>query len=190
MRYVMRKKLFSLGSDFTIRDAEGNDVFFVDGKVLSLRDQLIFQDMQGTELAVIQKKLLSWGPTYEIYHGGELKAVVKESLFTLLGHRFTVDDENGPDDLEARGNFTNHQYSFTRGEQEVAQVSESWFSMTDTYGVDVAEGQDDVKAGASASPTKATAGNRVRKPFPSRSPSRAVSQRNFQCRTVEVSPSA
>jgi len=144
MRYIMKKKLLSFGADFTIRDAGGNDVYFVDGKVFSLRDQLVFQDMRGNELAVVQRKLLSWGPTYEIYHRGQLEAVVKESLFTLLGHRFAVDDEHGPDDLEARGNFTNHQYTFTRGGQEVAQVSESWFTLADTYGVDVADGQDDV----------------------------------------------
>ena len=144
MRYIMKKKLFSLGADFTIKDADGNDVFFVDGKVLSLRDRLVFQDMKGNELAVVQKKLFSWGPTYEIYHGGELKAVVKESLFTLVGHRFTVDDENGPDDLEARGSFTDHQYTFTRAGQVVAEVSESWFTIPDTYGVDIAANQDDV----------------------------------------------
>jgi uncharacterized protein YxjI len=93
---------------------------------------------------VIQKKLLSWGPTYEIYHGGALVAVVKESLFTLLGHRFTVDDQNGSDDLIARGNFTDHQYTFSRGDAEVARVSESWFTIADTYGVDINDGEDDV----------------------------------------------
>jgi uncharacterized protein YxjI len=143
MRYMMRKKLFSLGADFTIKDADGHDVFFVDGKAFSLRDQLAFQDMSGNELCVIQRKLLSWGPTYEIYHKGELEAVVKESLFTLLGHRFNVDGP-GTDDLEAKGNFTNHQYTFTRNGREVASVSESWFSVADTYGVEIAEGQDDV----------------------------------------------
>jgi uncharacterized protein YxjI len=141
---MMRKKLFSLTSRFNIQDADGNDAFVVNGKALSLRDSLSFEDLNGNELAVIQRKLLSWGPTYEIYHNRQLKAVVKESLFTLLGHRFTVDDENGADDLEARGNFTDHQYTFTRGGQPVAQVSESWFTLADTYGVDIAPGQDDV----------------------------------------------
>lgn len=144
MRYVMRKKLFSLGADFTIRDADGRDVFFVDGKVLTLHDRLVFEDMQGNELAVVQRRLLSWGPTYEIYHAGTLRAVVKEAVFSFLGHRFTVDDENGPGDLEARGDFTNHQYTFTRHGDVAAEVSESWFSMTDAYGVDVVAGQDDV----------------------------------------------
>jgi len=144
MRYMMKKKLLSWGNDFTIKDANGGDAFFIDGKVFSIRDKLVFQDMRGNELAVVQKKLVSFGPTYEIYHAGQLKAVVKESLFTLFGHRFTVDDERGAGDLEAKGNFTDHQYTFSRGGREVAQVSESWFSITDTYGVDVADGEDDV----------------------------------------------
>jgi uncharacterized protein YxjI len=143
MRYVMKQKLFSWGDDFTIRDAGGRDVFFVDGKGFTLGDQLSFQDMQGHELAFIKQKLLSWGPTYEIHRNGALAAVVKKELFTFIHHRFTV-DVPGPDDLEAAGSFTDHEYAFTRGGQTVATVSKQWFSWTDTYGVDVAEGEDDV----------------------------------------------
>jgi uncharacterized protein YxjI len=144
MRYILRKKLFSFGGKFNIRDANGNDVFVANGKALSFRDQFTFEDMHGNELVVIQRKLLSWGPTYEIYHAGHLVAVVKEALFTLLGHRFTVDDQHGPADLEAKGNFTGHQYTFTRAGQVVAEVNQAWFTIADTYGVEIADGQDDV----------------------------------------------
>ncbi len=142
MRYVMKQKLWAIGADFTIKDESGRECFFVDGKVLTLRDTLSFQDMQGNEICFIQRKLLSWGPTYEIYHASQLVAVVKESVFTLLGHRFYVDVE-GPDDIEAKGNLTNQEYAFTRGGRQLAQVSKAWFSWTDTYGVDIASGQDD-----------------------------------------------
>ncbi len=37
-----------------------------------------------------------------------------------------------------------HEYSFLRGGQTVATVSKRWFSMSDTYGVDIAPGEDDV----------------------------------------------
>jgi uncharacterized protein YxjI len=144
MRYMMKQKLFSLGADFTIKDEQGNDVYFVDGKFLSLRDELTFKDMAGNELCVLRRKLLSWGPTYEIYHQGQLVAVVKESLFTLFGHRFTVDDTAGPDDLEAQGSFSDHEYTFTRGGRAMASVSKAWFSIADTYGVGINDGQDDV----------------------------------------------
>ncbi len=42
MRYVMKQKLFSWGDDFYIRDADGNDVFYVNGKAFSLGNQLSF----------------------------------------------------------------------------------------------------------------------------------------------------
>jgi uncharacterized protein YxjI len=143
MRYVMRQKLFSWGDDFTIKDDAGNDVFFVDGKAFSIGDKLSFQDMQGSELAFIRQRLLAWGPTYEVYRGGTLAATVKKQLFTFFTCRFTV-DVPGPDDLEAAGDFLDHEYEFRRGGRAVATVSKRWFSWTDTYGVDIADREDDV----------------------------------------------
>ncbi len=149
MRYVMKQKLFSWGDDFRIKDADENDVFFVDGKALSFGDKLSFQDMSGNELAFIRQKLLSWGPTYEITRDGRLAAVVKKSLFTFFRCQFTV-DVPGPDDLEADGDFSHHEYKFTRHGEAVASVSKKWFSWSDTYGVDIAPGEDDVLILASA----------------------------------------
>lgn len=146
-RYVMRQKLWALGDDFTIKDEQGADRFFVDGKALSIGDKLSFQDMSGNQLAFIRQKLLSWGPTYEIYHGDRLAAIVKQSLWTLFKYRFTVDvnaDGPTPDDLEIQGDFTAHEYAFTQADRPVAQVSRQWFSWADTYGVQVADQEDDV----------------------------------------------
>jgi uncharacterized protein YxjI len=105
--------------------------------------------MSGKELAFIRQKLLSWGPTYEIEVHGRLVAVVKKNLFTLLRCKFTV-DVPGPDDLEAQGDFLDHEYTFERQNRSVASVSKRWFSWTDTYGVDIADGEDDVLILASA----------------------------------------
>jgi len=143
MRYVMKQKMFSLGDDFTIKDADGADVYFVDGRALSFGDKLSFEDMQGNELAFIRQRLLAWGRTYEIERDGAVAAVVKKEMFTLFRCRFSV-DVPGPDDLEATGDFADHEYEFVRGGTVVATVSKRWFSWTDTYGVDVAKGEDDV----------------------------------------------
>ncbi len=143
MRYVLKQKFWSWGDDFTIKDAEGRDAFFVDGRAFSWGDKLSFQDMRKSELAFIHQKLLAWGPTYEIESNGRLVAVVKKKLFTLLRCKFTV-DVPGPDDLEAQGDFLDHEYSFERQGRPVASVSKRWFSWTDTYGVEIADGEDDV----------------------------------------------
>jgi uncharacterized protein YxjI len=143
MRYVMKQKLFCWGDDFAIKDEAGQDRFFVDGKAFSFGDKLSFQDLAGNELAFIRQKLLSWGPTYEIYRDGNLSAVVKKQLFTFFNCKFTV-DVPGPDDLEATGNFLDQEYEFARGGTGVAAVSKKWFAWSDTYGVDIADGEDDV----------------------------------------------
>ena len=149
MRYVMKQKWLAFGDDFTIQDESGRDVYFVDGKAFSLGDQLSFRDMQGNELAYIRQKLFAWGKTYEIYRSGALAAVVKKELFTFFKCRFTV-DVPGPDDLEANGDFLDHEYEFSRGDRAVASVSKRWLSWTDTYGIDVADDEDPVLVLASA----------------------------------------
>jgi len=149
VRYVMRQKLLSWGDDYTIKDDAGRDLYLVDGKAFSLGGQLSFEDMEGRELAFIKQKLFKLSPTYEIHRGGELAAVVKKELFALFHHRFAV-DVPGPDDLEAKGDFLDHEYVFRRGEREVATVSKRWFALGDTYGIEIADGEDDVLNLASA----------------------------------------
>ena len=149
MRYVLREKILSWGDDFTIKDEHDRDVFFVDGKAFSFGDQLTFHDMSGNELAFIRQKVFSWGPTYEIYRSDQLAAVVKRDIFSFFHHTFTV-DVPGPDDLEAKGNFLDREYEFRRGDRTVARVSKQWFTWSDTYGVDVGDGEDDVLILASA----------------------------------------
>jgi uncharacterized protein YxjI len=72
-----------------------------------------------------------------------LSAVVTKKLFTLFHCKFVV-DVPGPDDLEAKGNFTDHEYQFTRAGRVVGACSKRWFAWSDTYGIEVAPGEDDV----------------------------------------------
>ena len=149
MRYIMKQKIWSFGDDFTIKDESGRDHFRVDGRALSLGDKLSFQDMAGRELVFIRQKLLSWGNTYVLQQtGGDgTETIVKEKLWTFFRDRFTIDvgaDGPTPDDFEIQGNFSDHEYTFHRQGQPIAQVSKRWFSWTDTYGVDIADGEDHV----------------------------------------------
>ncbi len=142
MRYVIKEKFWSWGDDFHIFDEHRNQVFFVDGKAFSWGDKLSFQDLQGNELAFISQKLLSWRPKYEIYRSGELFAeLVKE--WSWFNKTFTL-DVPGPNDYTITGSFWRHQYEFTRQGQPVAVVSKAIWAWTDTYGVEIADGQDDI----------------------------------------------
>ena len=142
MRYVIKERFWSWGDDFHIYDEQKNEKFFVDGQAFSWGDKLSFQDMQGNELAFISQKLLTWIPKYEIYRQGQLFAeVVKE--FSWFNKSFTL-DVPGPNDYSIDGSFWQHEYKFTRQGRVVANVTKAFWSWTDTYGVEIIDGEDDV----------------------------------------------
>jgi uncharacterized protein YxjI len=141
--YLIRERFFRLGEDSDITDDHGRPVLHVDGKVLSLHDRLVLRDPEGREVAQVRRKLVAMRPTYQISVGGEQAAEVRKHLFTPFHDRFTI-DVPGPDDLEMEGDLLDHEFTIRRGGQTVATVSKRWFSMRDTYAVDVAPGQDDL----------------------------------------------
>lgn len=143
MRYIMRQKVFTLADDFQIKDEQGRDAFRVSGKLFSVARQLSFQDAEGNPLLEIRQKLLSWGPTYEIAEGDRSVAVVKKELFNVFGYKFSI-DLAGADPLQATGDFLNHEYAIFRDGEPIATISKQWFALSDTYGVDIADGGQDI----------------------------------------------
>ena len=143
-RYQMRQKLIAFGDDFYIENEAGQKVFKVDGKVLRVRDLLIFKDMQGNKLCQIQERMLTIKDTMAIEDGqGNEIAKVKKALITPVRERWSVKIRNGPD-LDVQGNILDHEYEIKEGRRKVAQVSKKWFRVRDTYGVEVAPDQEDV----------------------------------------------
>jgi uncharacterized protein YxjI len=141
--YLIRERFFRLGEDSDITDDQGRPVLHVDGKVLTLHDRLVLRDPEGREVAQVRRKLVAMRPTYQISVAGEQAAEVRKHLFTPFHDRFTI-DVPGPDDLEMEGDLLDHEFTIRRGGETVATVSKRWFSMRDTYAVDVAPGQDDL----------------------------------------------
>jgi uncharacterized protein YxjI len=43
-----------------------------------------------------------------------------------------------------QGNILDHEYSIKQGWNKVAEVSKKWISLTDTYVVEIDDGQNDV----------------------------------------------
>jgi len=143
MMYLIRERFFRLGEDSDITDEQGQLVLHVDGKVLSLHNRLVLRDPAGREVAQVHRKLVALRPTYQISVAGQEAAAVRKHFFTPFRDRFTI-DVPGPDDLEMEGDLFDHEFTIRRGGQTVATVSKRWFSMRDTYAVEVAPGQDDL----------------------------------------------
>ncbi len=144
-RYQMRQKMVSIGNDFWIENEQGQRIFKVDGKAIRVRDTLIFEDTHSKELCKIREKMLRVKDSIEIEGpDGNRLAMVKKALISPLRDRWTVKIGNGPD-LDVQGNILDHEYSIEEGKRnKVAEISKKWFRLRDTYGVEVAPGQNDV----------------------------------------------
>ena len=137
--FQMREKIFAIGDDFWIEDADGKRVFKVNGKAVRLRDTFILEDPHGNELSKIQEKKLSVRDKMTI-QSGATQATVHKRLIGIRDHY--VIDVDGGEDLKAHGNIVDHEYEIERDGEKIAEVSKKWFRVRDTYGVQLAQGQD------------------------------------------------
>ena len=70
-------------------------------------------------------------------------AMVQKAMITPVRERWTVKIDGGPD-LHVQGNIVDHEYTIERDGGTVAEISKRWFRVRDTYGVEVAPGENDI----------------------------------------------
>ena len=141
-RYRMREKMFAIGDDFWIETEDGERAFKVDGKALRVRDTFIIKDAAGEDLFKAQAKKLHIHDTMKIERDGDTVATIKKALITPLRDRFSIELADGTE-LKAKGNIVDHEYKIERDGDAVAEVSRRWFRIRDTYGIEIAPGQED-----------------------------------------------
>jgi uncharacterized protein YxjI len=137
----MREKLASIGDDSWVEDEHGNKVYKVDGKAMRIRDTFILEDRSGAEVAKIQERKLHIRDTMAIEREGKKIAEVHKRLVGFRDH-LKVDLDGGAE-LKITGNLTDHEYTIKGDHGKVAEISKKWFRVRDTYGVEIAEEQDD-----------------------------------------------
>ena len=139
MKLALKEKVFSLREAYQVMDEEGNPIYEVIGKLLSVGHKLTVTDMDGQEAAYIYQKVLSLVPKYFIEVNGQEEVELKGHI-TLFKPHYTLEAEDGK--WEIRGDFMAHEYEMKRGRDVVATVTKKWFSWGDTYLLDVADDAD------------------------------------------------
>jgi uncharacterized protein YxjI len=141
-RYKMRQRLIAIGEDFTIEDERGEPAYTVDGKVLRIRETFVIEDMRGNEVATIREKKLALRDSMNLLRGGEIIATIRKAWFTPFRDRFAIDLKDGQA-MVVQGDILDHEYALQRDGETVATVSKHWFAFRDTYGIEIARGEDD-----------------------------------------------
>jgi uncharacterized protein YxjI len=141
--YIIREKMFRLAEDSDITDETGQVVLHVDGKIMSLHNRLTLHDLAGREVAQVSRRLVALRPTYEITIDGKQVAEVRKHLFTPFREQLTIAAPVGRD-MELDGDLLSHEFTIERDGQTVATISKRWLSLTASYAVNVAPGENDL----------------------------------------------
>ncbi len=132
----MRERIFGIGDDHWITTEHGDKAFLVDGKALRIRETFELKDPSGEKVAVIKKKLVSVRDAMVIERDGETLATVKKKLFTPFRDVYEAKLADGRE-LEVHGDFLDHEFDIEDDGRRVARVSRKWFSIRDTYAIDI-----------------------------------------------------
>ncbi|TML05247.1 MAG: hypothetical protein E6G41_10400 [Actinobacteria bacterium] len=141
-RYQMREKLFAIGDDFWIDTEEERHAYKVNGKALRIRKTFVLEGPSGDELFKLREKKIAIRDTMELERDGDTVATIKKAMITPLRDRYVIHLAGGGE-LNAKGNIVDHEYKIERDGDRVAEISKRWFRIRDTYGIEVAEGEND-----------------------------------------------
>ncbi|MEU9200735.1 LURP-one-related family protein [Streptomyces sp. NPDC048332] len=144
MRLLVRERLFGIGDDYWIEDADGRKVFLVDGKAMRVRDTFELKDAQGRIIVEIRQKLLSLRDTMLIERDGEQLAKVKRKRLSLLRNHYRVTLVDGTE-LDVSGKILDREFAVDYDGELLAQISRRWLTVRDTYGIDIV--REDADAG-------------------------------------------
>lgn len=139
MRYLIKERIFSFSDRFIIKDENNNPQYEVIGKILSLGNKLDIYNMQGDKLIYIEEKLLRLLPEYTLYKDGNIVARINKE-FTLFKPKFKIESQYGKFSIE--GNVFQHDFNILKNGKAIAWVNKKWVSLSDTYSVEISDGED------------------------------------------------
>lgn len=143
-RYIMRQRMLAIGQDFDIKNASGQPMFKIKGKVRMIKESLKFCDLQGNVLYKLDEKVLRIRESFDILKpDGSLAAKVHNAIIDPLREKFTIEIP-GKENLITKGKVIWAQYDILLNGKLIAKISKqfSWIGR-DQYVVDILPGQDD-----------------------------------------------
>ena len=141
MRLYIKEKLFTWGDQFTVKDADGNDKYVVEGEVFTWGKKLHVYDMAGKEVVFIKQEVPSLLPCFQVFCEGEHVAEIQKE-FSLFFPRYSIVGLG----WEIEGRCMAHEYEITKNGRPIVTISKEWMTWGDSYELDIADPKDEIVA--------------------------------------------
>lgn len=141
-RLLIRQRVFSWTDTYDVYDEYGNPVYFVKADFFSIGHRIrIFDKQTGQELGLIQERVLSFLPRFELFSGGQSYGMIQQR-FSMFRPKFDIDC-NG---WHVEGDFWEWNYDVFSGNYPVMHIRKEPFRWGDTYVLDIANDNDELIA--------------------------------------------
>lgn len=132
MKLYIKQKLFSLTSNFSVKDENNEDKYFVKGEFFSLRGKLHILNQNGEEIGLIYAKLFTLFPRFFLeINGQEVAQIVKE--FSFFKPKYRLENTT----LRVEGDLWSHNYSLFDSDKLIMTIMKEWFAFSDTYALEI-----------------------------------------------------
>ena len=136
MRLLFKQRFFSWFDSYDIYDDNGATVFTIEGK-LAWGHCLHILNAAGEHIGTVQQRVLTFLPKFDLYEFDRCIGTIKKE-FTFFVPHFTVEGS----DWAVEGQFMEWDYTIVSASRgTVATIGKELFHWTDTYVIDVAEGE-------------------------------------------------
>ena len=145
MKLYIKQKVFSWNDRFTVRDADGNDRYTVEGELFSFGRKLHVCDMTGVEVVYIAQEVWSFLAKYHVHVSGRHVADVQQK-FSWFHPRYEL---SGPEcsGWTVEGSFWEHDYEVLDGAGNcIVRITKEWMTWGDSYELDIARPEDELLA--------------------------------------------
>ena len=136
--YVSQKQL-SWGSKYLVRDEEGDLIYSIKGKPLTLARNFSVLDTEGYEVAVVRQKKWCVYPQYSVFINGRVVAEIKK-VRSRFKPRYIVEIQN----WLVEGDFLGHRYTISCKDGAIAEIRKAWMSWGDNYEIDILDPKDEI----------------------------------------------
>lgn len=136
MKVVIKNKFFSLGGSSSVKNENGEDVFFVKGRSLSPTHVKWVCDKEKHKLYKVRNKWFNFiNERAYVYEGKTKVAKVKHPLFS--GKKFVV--EGYKEEILINGDFFSAQSTITRNGNPVGTINREFAVVNDTFTLEAEE---------------------------------------------------
>ncbi|GCE45860.1 uncharacterized protein YxjI [Thermosporothrix hazakensis] len=139
MRYHVKEWIFPLGDNFTVRGDNGEVLYEVKARLISIGDHFTMYDKQtGEEVMRVKQRVLADTRQYELFKGDAEVATIHRKHEATHGARFEIVTRDSVV-LQVRGNFKEWDFEIVDQYGRVlGHVSREFAIFGDSYTVDTA----------------------------------------------------